>query len=283
MSSENHPAGLGNRHDIVGRFFSEHPHIYVGVLVYARPAPGALGPDVITGTGQLAEGFRLTDRFQQMMQISDAAFWPLQKRNVEEIPELGDDPAGRFAQDLLSRLAGTKPAGPRRCTVLSLTVEQSPNPRSRISLGENYDALGMRRVRLDWSLSELDRRTFATALKAIGCEAGRQRIGRFWLQPALRQVDLERPDSIRLDIPVSAASNPVNQLDSELRWGCHHMGATRMHADPQKGVVDPHLRMHGIANLYMAGSSVFSNAGISNPTLTIIALALRLADHIKTL
>ncbi len=64
--------------------------------------------------------------------------------------------------------------------------------------------------------------------------------------------------------------------------GFHHMGTTRMHASPREGVVDPNGRVHGVKNLYVAGSSVFPTAGFANPTLTIVALTLRLADHLKT-
>ena len=64
--------------------------------------------------------------------------------------------------------------------------------------------------------------------------------------------------------------------------GFHHMGTTRMHASPREGVVDPDARVHGVKNLYVAGSSVFPTAGFANPTLTIVALTLRLADHLRT-
>ena len=59
------------------------------------------------------------------------------------------------------------------------------------------------------------------------------------------------------------------------------MGTTRMSADPAQGVVDADCRVHGMANLYVAGSSVFPTCGSANPTLTIVALALRLAAHLK--
>jgi choline dehydrogenase-like flavoprotein len=59
------------------------------------------------------------------------------------------------------------------------------------------------------------------------------------------------------------------------------MGTTRMHRDPALGVVDENCRVHSVANLYIAGSSVFPTGGASNPTLTIVALALRLAAHLK--
>ena len=67
------------------------------------------------------------------------------------------------------------------------------------------------------------------------------------------------------------------------RGSHHHMGTTRMHEDPKRGVVDPDCRVHGIENLFVAGSSVFPTCGHANPTLTIVALTLRLADHIRSL
>jgi choline dehydrogenase-like flavoprotein len=53
-----------------------------------------------------------------------------------------------------------------------------------------------------------------------------------------------------------------------------------MHHDPRQGVVDQHARMHGVSNLFVAGSSVFATSGFANPTLTVVALALRLAEHL---
>jgi choline dehydrogenase-like flavoprotein len=65
--------------------------------------------------------------------------------------------------------------------------------------------------------------------------------------------------------------------------GKHHMGTTRMHRDAAQGVVDPDALVHGTSNLFIAGSSVFPGGGFANPTLTIVALAIRLADHLKQL
>jgi choline dehydrogenase-like flavoprotein len=67
----------------------------------------------------------------------------------------------------------------------------------------------------------------------------------------------------------------------EVLGGFHHMGTTRMADSPEHGVVDANCRVHGVDNLYIAGSSVFTTSGASNPTLTIVALALRLADHLR--
>lgn len=64
-------------------------------------------------------------------------------------------------------------------------------------------------------------------------------------------------------------------------FGDHQIGATRMHEDPKQGVVDPSQKLHGSPNFYIAGSSVFPTAGFGPPTLTIVAMCLRLADHLK--
>ena len=77
-------------------------------------------------------------------------------------------------------------------------------------------------------------------------------------------------------------ADPAGGWGDDLQGGYHHMGTTRMADDPKEGVVDRDCRVHGIANLYIAGSSVFPTGGYANPTLTIVALALRMADHLKS-
>jgi choline dehydrogenase-like flavoprotein len=139
-----------------------------------------------------------------------------------------------------------------------LRSEQGPNPDSRVTLAEDEDALGVPRARLDWRLGEADLHTIVRAHTHLAAELGRAGVGRVYL-----------PD-----------------LETDRSWagaivgGNHHMGTTRMHGDPRRGVVDPDCRVHGISNLYVAGSSVFPTSGYANPTLTLVALALRLADHL---
>ena len=138
--------------------------------------------------------------------------------------------------------------------------EQVPNRGSRVLLADARDRLGTRRVVLDWRVSDDDRAAAARS-HAI-------------LDGALRAAGLGRVLASRLD---GGAEWPAG-----LRGARHHMGTTRMHADPTRGVVDADCRVHGVANLYVAGSSVFPTSGTANPTLTIVALALRLADHLQS-
>jgi choline dehydrogenase-like flavoprotein len=138
-------------------------------------------------------------------------------------------------------------------------TEQAPNPESRVTIYDERDRLGVNRVRLNWNLQPIDKRSIRRAQEVIGQELGRAGLGR--LQAELDDDDTTWPPG--------------------LTGGNHHMGTTRMSTDPKQGVVDENCRVHGISNLFIAGSSVFSTSGHANPTLTIVALAVRLADHIK--
>jgi choline dehydrogenase-like flavoprotein len=153
-------------------------------------------------------------------------------------------------------------SGAPRVFHLLTRQEQAPNPASRVTLSRERDALGMPRARLDWRLTELDRRSVRTFYEVLGREAGRAGVGRLQMRDWVLQPD--------------AAPWPAS-----LGGGWHHMGTTRMHPDPRQGVVDANCRVHGLANLYVAGAAVYPTGGCANPTLTLVALALRLADHLK--
>ncbi|MCC2666023.1 MAG: oxidoreductase, partial [Geminicoccaceae bacterium] len=137
--------------------------------------------------------------------------------------------------------------------------EQVPNPDSRITLGDTTDALGLPKVRIDWRLSELDRLTLRRAGELLAEGVGRLGLGR-----------------VQLDVSGEDGAEPTF-----IEWGYHHIGTTRMDDDPKRGVVDRNCRLHVAANLYVAGSSVFPTSGGGTPTITLVALALRLADHLK--
>ena len=100
---------------------------------------------------------------------------------------------------------------------------------------------------------------------------------------------MSRPDTLGAEVARTGFGRLRSSLEdgNDATWpedmfgDQHHMGTTRMHRDPSLGVVNQNCRVHGVANLYVAGSSVFPTAGAANPTLTITALALRLANHLK--
>ena len=153
------------------------------------------------------------------------------------------------------------PPSPRFFNLMT-RQEQAPNPDSRVTLGRERDALGMPRVQLDWRLTDLDRRSFQRFYEVLGRELGRSGVGRARMKEWVLAADAAWP--------------------STLSGGWHHMGTTRMHDDPTQGVVDANCKVHGLANLSVAGAAVYPTAGCANPTLTLVALSLRLSDHLKT-
>ena len=147
-------------------------------------------------------------------------------------------------------------------------AEQAPNPASRVSLSATQrDPLGLPRVELQWNMSAQDKHSIRAFTLAIGGELRRLGLGDVRLSEWVRDEGLELP----YDRTVS--NNPIG--------GYHHMGTTRMAADPRHGVVDGDCRVHGYRNLYISGSSTFATAGWANPTFTIVALALRLGEHLE--
>lgn len=145
--------------------------------------------------------------------------------------------------------------------IITSVIEQEPNPDSRVSLTDDIDSFGLRRIQLNWQLCDRDLKTIRVLSIESAKEMARLNRARVQLAPFILDADLE--------IPVSGFG--------------HHMGTTRMSADPRYGVVDENCRVHGIQNLYLAGSSVFPKCGGRNPTLTIVLLALRLADYLNNL
>jgi len=142
---------------------------------------------------------------------------------------------------LMTRWLGASTA--RRGLYVVARAEQAPNPASRVVLSEKRDVFGLPQIALDWRFSEIDKRP--------------------WLEE----------EGIPWEMDPLISNHPVG--------GYHHMGTTRMAASPSVGVVDADCRVHGLGNLYVAGSSVFPTGGWANPTLTILALALRLGDHLN--
>ncbi len=144
---------------------------------------------------------------------------------------------------------------------LDFNAEQAPNRDSLVRLGEQIDPLGMPRLHIDWRYSEMDVRTVATAFRLLQHDLDRRALGELTLDPD--EADIEA----------------VIRRDGA--YGGHHIGTARMAREPAAGVVDKYCRVFDISNLYIAGSAVFPTSGQANPTLTIVALAIRLARQIE--
>ncbi|MCB5364557.1 GMC family oxidoreductase [Pusillimonas sp. CC-YST705] len=141
---------------------------------------------------------------------------------------------------------------------LDFHAEQVPNRASRVTLGSDTDALGMRKIRVDWRYTLEDVRTVSIALERLAVALQNSGLGRFEYDPQLIETEMTRYGA----------------------YGGHHIGTARMGTDPRHSVVDTDCRLHEADNVFLAGASVFPTSSQANPTLTIVALALRLADHL---
>ena len=251
----------GNDHDLVGRYFQEHPFVRAGYMAL----PGRVGD-----MRAYRKAFRPYGRRHRVRGVLVASAEAQRRHRILnglvvidslqrwELPELGPEVAELAALTAaLEGPPGSEPPPPEATFFGSLTfaLEQAPSASSRVRLADEVDALGLPRTRLEWPLSELDTDSLRRTARLLTAEISR--VG----------------GRARLD---AAGADPWRGG----RGSPHQMGTTRMDPDPRKGVVDTDARVHGVANLYVAGGSVFPTSGCSNPTLTLVALTLRLAGHL---
>ena len=275
LSDDVVPAGLGNGHDLVGRFFMDHPHLSgFAELVIADPRrlPTIYRSRVLVDGRKAQVAYTPTADFLRSDRLLNASFTMGVGKAYHDTDRAGlaaDDTGDRANLEMLQAARcfltnGPNPIDPTDPAFVGVQMgigcacEAVPNPDSRVTLAETTDALGLRRIRLDWQLTEQDRRSVVTHIRSLGREFAAAGIGRLQRKVA-----------------------DDGQWPTIVRGGNHHMGTTRMSDDPTRGVVDRNCRVHGIDNLYIAGSSVFPTSGSANPTINIVALAYRLVDHLK--
>jgi len=291
-------SGVGNGRDLVGRYFLDHLYDTVGSLLVSErpdrlmaqfaqitpdnPAHPLYGDEPVPFQAAICA----SEQAQKKNRTGGAAIflrgdWETADEGIRAVYEALDaDIENRTAEqgshllNILSNLDTALPEmknviqgrRPDHLPALFCIAEQMPNRSSRVLLDTARDALGARRALLDWRLSEQDRQTFAQMPPLLAAEFGRLGIGRVFTSPWLddEAMYLYRDDFSRI-----------------LEPGRHHSGTTRMAADPGRGVVNADCRLFDVENVSVAGSSVFPTIGYANPTLTILALSLRLADHLK--
>jgi len=267
------PNGLGNDHDLVGRYFMEHMQIKSAWLFLPAPDPLKLYT-IEPGVTKMRCELGITPAAQAKYKIlsGTASFLPFgvaqnSKSSIETWNS--NDPRQSLSNFRSSGAAARQRAGVgvgagSNRYMLSTRIEQAPNPNSRVTLSGERDALGMPRSILHWELTPFEKRSVRTMYELIGQEVGRAGVARLQLMEHLQ--------------------DPSDHSWPEFTsGGWHHMGTTRMSDDPRTGVVDANCKVHGVDNLFIAGASCFVTAAAPNPTLTIVALSLRLSDHLKKL
>jgi choline dehydrogenase-like flavoprotein len=295
VSREARRAGVGNEYDVVGRFFMEHIHVPAGHLrAHARPVDRAFHRKALYD-GRRVRGLLTSTASAQARKRLLACSIALEHRAyvigtpfISWHPALRIPPARAYlglkrmhegtaakVKGIVDRTWNTRqmletwgharaaarrdsaPSGARQERLLALYVrsEQAPDPSSRVSLSDRKDALGVPRPRLDWRLRDDDKASILAWVADLDAHLRRSGVGHVVM--------------------------PEQGWEQRIIGGPHHMGTTRMSSDPRRGVVDAQCRVHSVQNLYVAGSSVFTTGGYANPTFTLVALALRLADELK--
>ena len=251
LSDDVQRTGLGNGTDLVGRYFMDHLRVGdAGQILLTSPLPD---PKIYSFRDPIHLVLCLAPELQREHRLLNAGV------ELRFATEPATPSMGRLAQ-ALSQIDHPESTGEARswgwaeCVIRS---EQLPNRDSRVTLSQDRDVLGMRQVALNWQLAAEDRESVLRVVEVIGLELGRRGMGRARV--------------------IFDESDPWDEVGYER----HHMGTTRMSRDATTGVVDENCRLHGVSNLYVAGSSVFPTVGFANPTFTIVTLALRLADHLR--
>ena len=245
-------AGVGNGNDRVGRFFAAHPSprdVATMVLFDGKVAPIYFN-NVASPEGAVMRAV-LSPR-QEFMRAQGVTG---SLTTVEN--EIKLDPFATAAVVTTAQALGVD-ASHAKAFSLGCGMELAPDPDRRLTLGTERDVLGMPRLNLHMTISDQDFALYRRTLMELG-----------------RQLLAAKTGMLHIN------NNRRDEWLSAMDWGNHHLGTTRMHNDPKLGVVDANSRVHGIGNLYVAGSSVFPTYGSSNPTLNLVALTLRLADHLK--
>ena len=306
------PNGLGNDHDLVGRYFMDHPRGTIGSIrssqadrltrPYERsigkvraPIASEIGLSLdaqreyrtlnarvhpFAVEGEVPRGIRALRDVRAALRPPTRDEAALVEARLEAALQNGPGGAmslavpqnlaisalrlGLHIGDVIRAVAlkvGDKPTVVSDRVELVGFFEQAPNRDSRIMLDDKRDALGLRRVRVDWRLNELDRHTHRVLSAVAGNRLAQTCAGQF--APAPWTVD--------------------THASSDVHGTAHHMGTTRMAEDATQGVVDTQGKVHGVANLHVAGSSVFPTGGWAFPTFTLIALSLRLAEELRAL
>jgi choline dehydrogenase-like flavoprotein len=265
LSAGNASQGLGNEYGLVGRHFMEHMRDYALTLIPRSPElfEEAAFYDLHVAKDRTIVGGRiaLTERALLTGELPNASITLLPRRKADRAPAgMGGRLYGR-----LRRWVGTepntgygwsstrKPSRAYDAFQLLVNFEQRAHPENRVMLARTRDFFGLPQAELHWNWRTEEQ----------------------WILERLRRFLAAEIESAGLGA-VQAREDLLPDPNAH-----HHAGTTRMHEDVRCGVVTPDARVHGTDNLYVTGSSILVSAGFANPTLTIVALALRLADHIN--
>jgi choline dehydrogenase-like flavoprotein len=284
VSTDTQSAGIGNNRDLVGRSFMEHPDAAVGYLIpdpeldrsafrlYQHQRAGEhimieamfrLSDSVLRTERLLNSVLRLRHTYRSGMTAAMRSAQVVRRSLHHGVATPGfarhSLRAILGAPQILRHYATWRSGRPPEVFGVDVMAEQAPTMSSRVRLARRRDRLGVPATILDWRLTSMDWESIRRTVEIFG--------------NAVREAGV--------GTVISTLGTGEHSTAVFGNW--HHLGTTRMHLDPARGVVDENCRVHEMANLYIAGGSVFPTSGYANPSLTIVALSLRLADHLRSM
>lgn len=282
-SNHQNNKGVGNNYDVVGRFLQDHPNSYIGTVINSNALIQQYFNYFFIRKTRCLPRFILSEHFQTTNKVLNASasilFFPqeddaysqvldMYRKKVRGNLKLNDIKtlvklvmqANQLVKPISSIIFHKKVFTPNPSIKLNLMMETPPEWTNRVALTEKRDSLGMPIASVEWKLSEQVRHTLIECAKLFA---------RYF--PLLNLGDLQ------LEEWIDSA-----EWSTRIKDAYHHIGTTRMSISSREGVVDTNCKVFGLENLYLAGSSVFPTSGHSNPTSTLIALAFRLSEHLKT-
>jgi len=302
------PHGIGNDHDVVGRYYMCHIAGTVGTLKQSGGTDRVWHGYDVTGDGiYCRRRIALTAQTQRQLQIGNFIGRLHHPRITDPAHRTAVLSALQLAKGLISYEYGKRLHGEERTSVrtwmshmrnvlrgphevlsfgyhmlrdrflakrkfpsiivkstaghysLDFHAEQEPSASSRVSITTQRDELGLPQLLVDWCYTHGDVQTVRRAVQLFAQDIAQSGIGVFEYDPHTIELEMSRYGA----------------------YGGHHLGTARMGADRRTSVVNSDCRIHGVRNLYVAGGAVFPTSSQANPTLTIVALALRLASHLR--
>ncbi|KWV90948.1 GMC oxidoreductase [Erythrobacter sp. YT30] len=258
-AQRSHPELLGEVSPWLGRGFGQHLRLDAGEIKADTRQLGELQSAFNihrrSGCSMSETGFSFNPEFARANELGNASLV------LRYDPQRGLSPLD-WLGSAKSRLTGEAVQHRRARVLVEIDSEQAVDRESYITLADEADPLGQPRAKVHWKINPVDRRTAHAAMAGFASLISEAGLGE------MRQAEGITPDTIDL---------------SCRRDSLHQLGGTRMSEDAKTGVVDADLTVHGTANLSVVGGSVFSTGGHANPTQTIVALAMRLAEHLNGL
>lgn len=247
LASDRHrPNGVGNEHDLVGRFYTDHPKHHTGTLQPGKLTKAYAAELQYAPKPRFCTCFALDDLTQEKYSLLE---------HVLYLKPIYENKRAWLRRVIARRAACRDTLGAIASYRVKFVTEQVPHKESRVKLSEDRDALGKRKLALDWKFTEQDTQSMEKTLELLMQRFETAGLGTFDFGDAPPTLD--------------------NMTDA-----AHQMGTTRMAHRPEEGVVDTNCRVFGTDNLYIASSAVFPTGPSYSPTFTILALARRLGRHL---